>query len=266
MDLELLRAIVLGAIQGFTEFLPISSSGFLVLGNHFLFDLERLPLWVDLATNSGTFLAAAWVLRREITTVARGFARGLTASQARHEEGWRLMLWLFLATLPAALLGLVLAPVFEALNTPRVAAVGFFITGTLLLLVPPQGGPKRTADAMTFWDALLAGLAQALALVPGISRSGSTIAVLLGRGLSPSFAARFSFLMYTLVSLGAMLLGIQEGVGKVPWGPLFGAFLSAFVFGLLGMRLLFGVLEAGHFRYFTPLLWALALLTLLSAA
>ncbi len=265
MDLELLRAIVLGAVQGFTEFLPISSSGFLVLGNRVFFDLDHLPLWVDLATNSGTFLAAAWVLRHEIITAAQGFARGLTSPQARREEGWRLALWLLLATLPAALLGLALAPVFEALNTPRVAAVGFFITGAFLLLVPAQGGPKRTAHAMTFWDALLAGLAQALALVPGISRSGSTIAVLLGRGLSPTFAARFSFLMYALVSLGAMLLGLKEGVGKVPWGPLFAAFASAFVFGLFGMRFLFGVLEAGRFRYFTPLLWALALLILLNA-
>ncbi|WP_457631564.1 undecaprenyl-diphosphate phosphatase [Oceanithermus sp.] len=260
--MDLARAIVLGIVQGLTEFLPVSSSGHLVLADYYLFGGQALPLWVDIASNTGTFLAALVLMRREIAQALGGFAAGLFSAEARKSEGWRLALLIGVASLPALVVGLALKGVFERINNPVFVSFGLLLTGLILWTTPP-GGSKSTPARVSFKDAFLGGLAQSLAILPGVSRSGSTISAFLHLGLSPVLAAKLSFLMYSVASFGVMLLGLKDGLPDgVQAAPLVAMIAAAFASGYLAMIWLFGVLKRGQFRWFAPYVWALAALTL----
>ncbi|HGY09283.1 MAG TPA: undecaprenyl-diphosphate phosphatase [Oceanithermus profundus] len=262
--MDLARAIVLGIVQGLTEFLPVSSSGHLVLADYYLFGGAALPLWVDIASNTGTFLAALLLMRREIVQALSGFFAGLVRREAREREGWKLALLILLASFPALVVGLAIKDVFESINNPYFVSFGLALTG-LILWTAPRGGPKDTPARVSYRDAFLGGLAQSLAILPGVSRSGSTITAFLHLGLSPVLAAKLSFLMYAVASFGVMLLGLKDGLPQgVEAGPLLAMIAAAFASGYLAMLWLFGVLKRGQFRWFAPYVWALAALTLLT--
>ncbi len=260
---DVFRAIVLGVVQGLTEFLPVSSSGHLVLADRFLFGGKALPLWVDIATNTGTFLAALWLMRREIAEALSGFFAGIRSRKERRAPGWRLFWLVVVASLPAAAVGLLVKDVFEAINRPFFVALGLLFTA-LVLWTTPKGGPKDRPEKVAYLDAFLGGLAQAIAIWPGVSRSGTTISAFLRIGLAPELAARLSFLMYAAASLGVLLLGLKDGLpqGVEPL-PLLAMVLASFASGYLAMLWLFGVLKAGRFRLFAPYVAAVALLALL---
>ncbi|MEX2501377.1 MAG: undecaprenyl-diphosphate phosphatase, partial [Trueperaceae bacterium] len=199
-----LQAIVLGLVQGLTEFLPVSSSGHLVLASHWFGFLESgasLELAVDIATNTGTFLAVLLVLRRDVGNAASGFLRGLASAEARREDGWRLAWLVLLGSVPTAILGFGLRGAFETLNAPVPVSLALIVTGIVLWTAPPSG-PRQAARSLDWRDALLAGVAQGLAIVPGISRSGSTISALLCRRVDAALAARLSILLYLVASAG----------------------------------------------------------------
>jgi undecaprenyl-diphosphatase len=265
--MSVFEAIVLGVVQGLTEFLPVSSSGHLVLANWFFgFDEGQgsLELAVDIATNTGTLLAVLIALRHDVATALGGFAAGLTSAEARRGEGWRLALLVLAGSIPTALLGLALREVFHALNSPLPVALALAATG-VILWVTPRSGPKATARDLSFRDALVAGVAQGIAVVPGISRSGATIATLLGRGCDGQLAARFSFLLYLVASFGVALLGVTElRIAQIPLGALAAMTVASFVTGYLALIWLFRLLRRGRFRIFAPYLWALSAFTLLS--
>jgi len=261
--MDVFHATVLGLVQGLTEFLPISSSGHLVLADRLLFGGEALPLWVDIASNTGTFLAALLLMRHEIMAAVTGFFSGLGSRKARGEPGWKLFWLVVTASVPAAAVGLLVKDVFEAINRPLFVGLGLFFTA-LVLWTTPRGGTAATPERVGYREAFLAGLAQALAIWPGVSRSGTTISAFLRLGVAPEFAARLSFLMYTAASLGVLLLGLKDGLptGVEP-SPVLAMVGAAFVSGYAAMLLLFGVLRAGKFRLFAPYVAAVAVLALL---
>ena len=261
--MDTLHAVILGIVQGLTEFLPVSSSGHLVLAERFLFGGQQLPLWVDMASNTGTFLAALIYLRREVMEALAGFFGGLASTEGRRRPGWRLFWLVVVASLPAAAVGLLIKDYFEQFNTPFFVALGLLFTALVLWTTPP-GGDKEGPERVSYGAAFLGGLAQALAIWPGVSRSGTTISAFLRLGLAPDFAARLSFLMYAAASLGVLLLGLKDGLpeGVAP-GPVAAMVAAAFVSGHLAMVLLFGMLRAGKFRLFAPYVALVGLLTLL---
>ncbi|MEX2534234.1 MAG: undecaprenyl-diphosphate phosphatase [Trueperaceae bacterium] len=263
------EAVVLGVVQGLTEFLPVSSSGHLVLANWFFGFSgpgESLELAVDIAANTGTLLAVLIFLRRDVLQAVGGFAGGLLSAQGRRSEGWRLALLILAGSLPTALLGLALREVFHSLNSPLPVALALAVTG-LILWITPRSGPKSTPGDLTFRDALIAGVAQGVAVVPGISRSGATIATLLGRGANGALAARFSFLLYLVASFGVALLGLTEvRTAQIPLGALAAMTAASFITGYLALILLFRLLRLGRFRIFAPYLWTVSAITLLSLA
>ena len=179
-----LQAIVLGVVQGLTEFLPVSSSGHLVLANYYLGWGESLPLYVDIATNTGTLLAVLLFLWRDVTRAVSGFVAGLGSARGREQEGWALALRVLVASVPTVVIGIGLRTVFERLNAPVPVSFALIATG-LVLWFAPRSGPKTEARRLSYVDALIAGVAQGLAVVPGVSRSGATIAALLARGRPP---------------------------------------------------------------------------------
>ncbi|MDZ7800326.1 MAG: undecaprenyl-diphosphate phosphatase [Trueperaceae bacterium] len=260
------EAIVLGVVQGLTEFLPISSSGHLVLASYWLglrAEGASLELAVDIATNTGTFLAVLWVLRRDVARAAAGFLRGLVSPAARGDPGWRLAWLVIIGSVPTAAIGLGLRGVFEHLNAPVPASLALIVTG-LILWTAPASGRRDAPQDLTWRDALVVGFAQGLAVMPGISRSGTTIASLLWRDVEAATAARLSFLLYLVASAGVAVLGLTDvreaGFG---WRAVALMTVASFLTGWLALTWLFRLLKRGRFRWFAPYLWLIAAATLL---
>ena len=267
--MSVIEAIVLGVVQGLTEFLPVSSSGHLVLANYyfgFSGPGESLELAVDIATNTGTLLAVLIYLRRDVMQALGGFFGGIVSAQGRRSEGWRLALLVLAGSVPTAIIGLLLREIFHSLNRPLPVAIALAVTGLVLWLVP-RSGSKRSANDLTFGDAVISGIAQGIAVTPGISRSGMTIATLLGRGAEGALAARFSFLLYLVASSGVALLGFTEvQEAAIPLFALGAMTVASFVTGYLALVWLFRLLRQGRFKMFAPYLWAVSAITLISVA
>lgn len=262
--MDLFHATLLGVVQGLTEFLPISSSGHLVLVSyHFrlLPEGEALPLYIDIATNTGTLLAVLVALRRDVWDALSGFFGGLRNREVRASQGWLMALLVIVGSVPTVFIGLGLREVFEVLNRPLYVSIALTVTGVVLWFTP-KSGPKKQASDLTFRDAFIGGVAQGLAVIPGISRSGTTIATMLWRGASSDLAPRFSFLMYLVVSFGVTIIGIEEiREAQIELFPLLAMVLASFLTGYVALIWLFAILRQGRFRWFAPYLWAVAAFT-----
>ncbi len=246
--MNLFQAFLLGVLQGATEFLPVSSSGHLVLVP-WLLGWDEPGLAFDAVVHWGTALAVVVYFWRDWVSIVTAFFRSLRSVVQRlraaltGEAGGGSMssdaalAWLILlGTVPAALIGFLLEDFFEGMfSRPAAAALFLLVTATLLTVSERLGRRRRELDRLIWVDALVVGLAQALAIFPGISRSGATIAAGLARGLRREPAARFSFLLATPIILGAGLLEVVDlaGVGglTVQAPTLLLGFLSALVVG-----------------------------------
>jgi len=250
--------LVLAVVQGITEFLPVSSDGHLVLVQNWLASGHG-SLAMDVALHLGTLAAVLVVYRRDLVELGRR----LFAGDARE------LLLILLATLPAALVGLLFKDWIEGLfASSRAAALGLFVTaGFLLLGERARRRAGNTPGRQIGWrEALVIGTAQALAPLPGVSRSGTTIATALMRGVGAAEAARFSFLMSIPAVSGAVLLEVPDLVRDGGFGrELVLAVLVCFLVGVFALRFLIRFLGRGAFRwcaYYCVALGALALLLL----
>jgi undecaprenyl-diphosphatase len=237
--MDLLQAAVLGAVQGLTEFLPISSSGHLIMVP-FLLGWPEHSQAFDLALHLGTLVALAWFFWADWLALIRGFVRGLVSSEARQADpNWRLALLVLLGSIPAGLIGIVAEkPVAELFRSPALNAGLLIVFGLVLLAADRWASLKRSLDEVVWPDALVMGLAQAIALMPGVSRSGITITAGLFRGLDRPAAARFSFLLSGPIILGAAVFKLRNGIppaeiGGALVGIVFSAVVGFFAIGFL---------------------------------
>jgi undecaprenyl-diphosphatase len=199
------QALVLGLIQGLSEFLPISSSAHLALTPWF-FGWESAGLAFDVALHIGTLVAVAWYFRREWYTLALSAPSIVRRRGVRTTDEWRLV-FLVVATIPAAIVGLLVEDLAEtAFRSPRLIAINLMLMGVALWLVDRFSRRDRPLEGMRMRDAITIGLVQCLALVPGVSRSGSTITGARFLGFDRQSAAVFSFLMSFPVTLAAAVL------------------------------------------------------------
>lgn len=207
--MDFIQAILLGILQGATEFLPVSSSGHLVLVP-WLLGWPVPGLAFDTIVHWGTAVAVVAYFWRDWVVLIRAAVRSLhTRSLA--DANARLAWFLMLGTVPAAVLGYALEDWFEAMfSRPAAAAAFLMVTAGILTVAEYWGRRQRGLDTLTWRDALLIGLAQAAAILPGLSRSGATIAAGLGRDLEREPAARFSFLLATPIIFGAGLLQVTD--------------------------------------------------------
>ena len=211
--LEFLEAVLLGVVQGLTEFLPVSSSGHLLLGQYFLgLDQDRFGLPFDVALHLGTLVAVVSFFWRDLLRMARAFARSLSPGERNLADPDQRLAYLILAsTVPAALIGFFLEGFFEtSVRSPWVVVFNLVLIGALFIVGEAVGAKTRRADKLRFVEAVGIGLAQAAALVPGVSRSGATITLGLFLGLRREEAARFSFLMSVPIIAGAGSLKVGE--------------------------------------------------------
>lgn len=227
--LDWFQILVLALVQGITEFLPISSSGHLILIPA-LFDWQDQGLAFDVAVHVGTLTAVIAYFRRDVWLMSRDWSRSLVTRQPTSNS--RLAWWVIFATLPAVAFGLFINDgLEETLRNPLIIAATTIGFGGLLWWSDIKGEKIRDEYSLSFKDILIIGLAQAIALIPGTSRSGITITTALMLGLTREAAARFSFLLSIPIILGAGLLKTKdliESSAPIDWQALIGgAVLSA---------------------------------------
>ncbi|MBF0285533.1 MAG: undecaprenyl-diphosphate phosphatase [Magnetococcales bacterium] len=212
--MELLHALILAVIQGITEFLPISSSGHLILAPH-LFGWPDQGLLFDIAANTGTLAAVILYFRHEFVGLVRGFFRSLAEKGVEGNPEGRLAWLIALATLPAGIVGLLFKEIIATYaRNPLLIGANAIVFGLLMGLADYLGKRRRTLDQITWKDALLIGCAQAMALNPGTSRSGITITAGLFAGFDRGDAARFSFLMFIPIGIIAGIFGLMKLLGQ----------------------------------------------------
>ena len=266
--MTLIQAIFLGILQGATEFIPVSSSGHLVLVP-WLLNWPKPSLIFDAIVHWGTVLAVLAVFWRDLY---RLLLAGLDSLRSRSlaDPDARLAWWVVTGTIPAAVIGYLLKDFFENLfGTPVAAAVFLLITGFILITSERLGTRTREAEGMNWYEALLVGLAQAAAIAPGISRSGATIAAGLLRGVRRAAAARFGFLLLVPIAIGAGLFSLLDLIGQDglsgEWPLLTAGFLAAAVSGYLCIRFLLNYLQRGKLYIFAIYVWLFGAASLLAA-
>jgi len=206
------QAFILGIVQGLTEFLPISSSAHLILFPWFFGWTDTLvdTLSFDVALHAGTLVAILWYFRNDWLSLARGFLRILGRRRVEEVEE-RLVLYIVIATIPAALAGLFLEKaVAETFRSPLLITLPLIAISFLMIYAENRPRPSWPLNKMTFLDSLMIGAAQAIALLPGVSRSGITITTGLLRGYEREAATRFSFLLSTPAIAGAAILHLRH--------------------------------------------------------
>lgn len=245
-----MRTLFLGLLQGVTEFLPVSSSGHLVL-IPWLLDWPIPALPFNAMVHWGTLVAVIAYFRQDWATLLRGAWQGFR-SRSMGDPATRLFLLIIVGTIPGALAGALLEDFFEKMFARPVAAAGFLLLTAAILTLAERGWAQRSAapdpralrplSAISWTDALTVGVAQAVAILPGISRSGATIAAGLGRGLEREAAARFSFLLSAPIILGAGAMQLWKlahaGALAEEAPTLVAGFLTALVSGLVAIHFL----------------------------
>jgi len=240
------EAFLLGLIQGLTEFLPVSSSGHLAIGKA-LFGIETSDLSFEVVVHTATVLATIIVFRKEIAGILSGFFK------FRMNDETRYLLMIAVSMIPVFVVGIFFKDRVEAIFGNGLAVVGACLLVTSLLLFFPEMRNRNQGHPVSFKLAFVIGLAQAVAVLPGLSRSGSTIATGLMCGVRRNEVAKFSFLMVLVPILGEAFLDVVGGdftessVGVV---QLAIGFLSAFVSGLFACRFMIEVVKKAKLHWF----------------
>jgi undecaprenyl-diphosphatase len=261
--LELIQAVLLGIVQGLTEFLPVSSSGHLLLGQYFLgVDQDRFGLPFDAAIHTGTVLAVVSFFWRDLLRMASALLRSLRGPDFA-DNYQRLGYLILAASIPAGIIGFFFEDFFATtVRSPWVVVGNLVLVGILFIVGEAVGGKSRQASKLTFLEAVGIGLAQATALVPGVSRSGATITLGLFLGLRREEAARFSFLMSVPITAAAAGLSLAEAIGEgmdAHGALLFAAgSVSSAIVGYLTIRFLLHYLAGHSLRVFAYYRFALA--------
>ena len=263
--MTLLDAIILGALQGAAEFLPISSSAHLVIGQALL-HVNEANIYLEVALHFGTLLSVVVFFFKDIVGLFRSFFRFLGGQRdVDTRSGFMLSMYIIIGTIPAAVAGLLFESWFEArFNSAEFSGFMLLITAAALL---STYFVKKYEHRLSFGRAIVIGIAQMLAILPGISRSGSTITAGLFLGIEPGLAARFSFLLSLPAVAGAALLKGLE-LAKHPLGGAeltifgFGALIS-FAVGLVAIYLLLRIVVGRRFYMFGFYCLLVGILTIL---
>ena len=274
--MTLWMALVLGLVQGVAEFLPISSSGHLTLLQHF-FGMEEPDALYNILLHFATLLAVCVVYCRDVVDMIVEFFRGLAAlfsrkgaREERPPEARRLVLLVILGTLPLFLI-LPIEDLVEGLGTsPAFVSIALLVTGCILFLSDRYGGGKKTACTATMKDSLLVGLAQGLATIPGLSRSGCTISAGMALGFDRTFSVRYSFLLSLPAVAGATLLKVVKVIGGDGIDPdmlpmYLTGMLVAGVVGYFSIRLVKLLADKGKFGKFAYYCWIVGVVALIAS-
>ena len=249
----ILQAVVLGAVQGLTEFIPISSSGHLI-AIPYLFGWDYMGKTFDVALHLGTLVALVIYYRRDWLCIITGFARHVFRGEPYGKEaddraGGRLLVPILVACIPAAVVGYLWDEIIETgLSKWYFVAPALIVFGLVMLVAERVGKKRRGIDGMGYADYIVIGCAQALALFPGVSRSGVTISAGMVLGLDRASSARFSFLLSTPIILGAAVMKLKdlfaEGLPAAERVPFVLGFITAALVGYVAISFLMNYLRS----------------------
>ncbi len=256
--MDILQSFLLGLLQGLTEFLPISSSGHLALGEYFLGTGDETGLTFEIVVHFGTLCSILIYYRELLWSLIKSGANFVIAPKEKAADPQiKLIGYIILSMIPAMVVGFTLKDKVETIfGSPFLVSVMLVVTGFILYLTKFA---KQTEGKVTLGKSILIGLAQACAMIPGISRSGSTISTALYLGVKREDAANFSFLMVIPVIGGAMLLQILElmetGIESAQVMSLVVGFFTAFISGYFALKYLIVILKKKGFHYFAYYCW-----------
>lgn len=253
-----LEGILLGILQGFTEFLPVSSSGHLVIAQDLL-GVKQQGILLEVMVHFGTLLSVLWVFWSDIFRIITRFPR---EKQERH-----FAFMLLLGIIPTGLMGFFFRDFFMGLyESTLMTGVMLLVTGGILYTIPHMKHGVKNEQTIGAVNALIVSVAQGLAIIPGLSRSGSTITAALWCGMDRETAVRFSFLITIPVILGATLLELGEmratGFIDLSSGIIYGT-IAAFATGVFAIKLFVKLLRAGRFNFFAYYCWFAGTVTIL---
>lgn len=250
------KAIVLGIIQGLTEFLPVSSSGHLALAQYF-FGIKEPQLFFDVMLHVGTLGAVVLVFQRDIRDVFLALFGREPASEMTKKSGRLFALLVILGSIPTVIIAMIFKTFIEELFIMPLFVSGMlFTTGIILWLSGKFSPVDDEPRELNKVSALIIGTVQGLATLPGISRSGMTISVALMRGIDRAKAARFSLLLSVPAILGATLLELKDVGVDIPALTIIAGTLAAFIVGYMAIKVLLSVLKKGQFSKFAYYCWA----------
>ena len=253
--MNIFEAVFLGLIQGLTEFIPVSSSGHLVIAQYFL-DIKEDQILFNVILHIGTLIPIFIIFWQDIKDMI------LLKKEKRKET-----FYILLAIIPTGIIGVLFEDIFESLfSNAYLTALMLIVTGIILYVTELIEGGVKDVEALKFWQPLLVGIAQGGAIIPGISRSGTTIAASLFQGLNREAAARFSFLMSIPVIGGAGFLQflnvVESGSFNLELKIVLLGFFSAVISGYFAIKILLKVLAEKKLNYFSYYCWAAALIVI----
>ena len=270
------QAIFLGLVQGLTEFLPVSSSGHLSIFQN-LFGMSKAGtdnVFFDVLLHLATLASVCVAYRADIEEIVRDCAGFLydarhpaPGAERRRYKGARLLFMMFIGTLPLLLILPVHKQIERLYESTAFIGIALILTGAILWVSDKMPRGRKKAGTMGVWDAVLVGVSQAIATIPGLSRSGTTIAAGITAGLSRQFAVKFSFLLSIPAILGANLLSLIDAVSEgIDWASvpvcLLGMAVAAVV-GYCAIILLRWIVHRGEFGYFAYYCFFAGILTLI---
>lgn len=271
--MTIFQSMLLGLVQGLTEFLPISSSGHLVIVPYLLgWDIPAKDAFIfNVLVQVATLAAVAAYFWTDLLKIAKGLYHGLRTKKPLAEEYSRLGIHILIATIPAGVIGVLIKDLVEqAFNSPAMTAIFLFGTAGLLVLAERVGARTRKLPQMTWIDALWMGFFQALSVFPGISRSGSTITGGMTRNFEREAAARFSLLMSIPIMLAAGLLATLDLLSLQNWGQEMLVFIPGFIIsaisGYLSIRWLLKYLIRGSLYLFAFYCVGIGIITIVVSA
>lgn len=258
--MNLFYSVLLGILQGLTEFLPVSSSGHLVLAQHFLGFSENNDVLFEVFLHLGTLISVLVFFRRRITELLASLAHWKNGPQAAvHSQNRMLLLYLGIATLITGLVYLTVGDFLESLfGRPLIVSMMLLVTGLIVFISDHVRTGQISAPRMGIPRSALIGFVQGIAIIPGISRSGSTISASLYAGLSRRDASEFSFLLSIPAILGAILFNLKDlaALAGSHWPVYLAGFAAAFGVGYLVIAVLIRLILKARLRYFSYYCWA----------
>ena len=261
--MKLIKYIILGIIQGFTEPLPVSSSGHIFILKYLLNTDIGSDLSFEIIVNAGSLLAVVIIYHKKILSLLKGFIMYLKNKNVRYESDYRYSLYVLVGCIPVGILGVLLKDYIESVLGMSFTIVGisFIITSIFLYLVRNKNNRRGT---VTLGDALYIGLVQTIALLPGISRSGSTLIAGLSSGLSKEEAFDYSFMLYIPISVGTTILGIKDLINSdIEFLPYFLGFIFSFIVSFFTLKWFRNLVRNGKLIYFSIYCMLMGLFVLL---
>ncbi|MEJ8307389.1 undecaprenyl-diphosphate phosphatase [Saccharibacillus sacchari] len=261
-----LKYLILGIVQGATEPIPVSSSGHLIIAQRLL-GIDQAGLTFEILTNTASLIAIMFIYRHDIGRLIVGTWQYIRTREAKYKSDFMFAMYVVIGTIPAVIVGLLFKDWIEdTFSSIKTVGVALLVTGLALWLIRNMRGRKQDGD-LKARDALLVGLAQAVALIPGVSRSGSTVITSIATGMKQDTALRFSFMLYIPVSLGAIVMGLPDiiSTSEAPGMllPYVLAFVATLIVTYFAMKWFMGIMAKGNLKYFAYYCFIVGILLLI---